>query len=62
MVTGEDATNALKLAGQILEQIARHRWEGESSRPWQIGPSAAPAPKILPMPQPGERKPNRKAG
>ncbi len=62
IVTGEDATNALKLAAQILEQISKHRWEGESSRPWQIGPTASPAPKILPMPQPGQRKPNRKAG
>jgi predicted dehydrogenase len=62
IVTGEDATAALRLAAQILEQIAQHRWEGESSRPWQIGPTAAPAPKILPMPQPGERRPNRKAG
>ena len=62
MVTGEDGTNALRLAAQILAQIAQHRWEGESSRPWQIGPAAAPAPKILPMPQPGEHKPHRKAG
>lgn len=62
MVTGQDGTDALKLAAQILEQIACHRWEGESSRPWQIGPAAAPAPKILPMPEPGQRKPNRKAG
>ncbi|MCC6510132.1 MAG: Gfo/Idh/MocA family oxidoreductase [Pirellulaceae bacterium] len=63
MVTGEDGTNALKLAGLILDQIATHGWEGEQSRPWQIGPGAATHPKILPLPQPGERKgPSRRAG
>ncbi len=62
IVTGEDATNALRLASQILEQVAQHRWEGEPSRPWQIGPTASPVPKILPLQQPGQRQPNRKAG
>ena len=62
MVTGEDGTDALKLAAQILDQIAAHRWEGESSRPWHIGPSAAPAPKILPMTRTDQSKPNRRAG
>ena len=47
----------------ILDQIAAHRWEGESSRPWQIGPAATPMPRILPMPSPADRTgPQRKAG
>lgn len=63
IVSGEDGTEALRLAAVILQQIAEHRWEGEHSRPWQIGPTASPQPKILPMPLPGERKgPSRKAG
>jgi len=63
MVTGEDGTKALQLAGLILDQIAAHRWEGDTSRPWQIGPSASPHPHILPMHPAAERKvPQRKVG
>ncbi len=63
MVSGEDGAAALSLAGQILDQIANHRWEGESSRPWQIGPMAMPHPKIIPLHQPNDRKSTtRKAG
>jgi predicted dehydrogenase len=63
IVTGEDAAKALQLAGMILDQIAAHRWEGESSRPWQIGPVASPTPRILPLPGPADRKDSRrKAG
>lgn len=62
LVSGEDGAKALQLAGSILDSIAAHRWEGEGSRPWQIGQSAMPLPKILPLPQGTERKgPTRKA-
>lgn len=63
IVSGRDGTKALELAAVILDQIAAHRWEGESSRPWQIGPAATPMPRILPMPSPADRTgPQRKAG
>ena len=63
MVTGEDGTKALELAAMILDQIAAHRWEGEGSRPWHIGPAATPTPRILPLPGPADRKPSkRRAG
>lgn len=56
IVSGLDGTKALALAGMILDQIAAHRWEGESSRPWQIGPLASPTPRILPLPGAADRK------
>jgi len=56
IVTGEDGLRAMRLAGLILDQIAEHRWEGEPSRAWQIGPGAMPVPKILPLPLPAQRK------
>jgi len=56
IVSGEDGLRAMQLAGLILDQIAQHRWDGESSRAWQIGPGAMPLPKILPLPLPAQRK------
>lgn len=62
IVSGEDGTKALQLAGTILDSIAAHRWEGDNSRSWQIGPTATPVPRILPLPQGSDRKgPARKA-
>lgn len=55
-VTGEDGQYALELAGRVLDQIQSHGWEGASSRPWQIGPSATPSPKIIPIPKPSDTR------
>ncbi len=62
IVSGDDGLKAMQIATLILDSIANHRWEGEHSRPWQIGPAASYTPKILPMPNPQDRKsPQRKA-
>lgn len=63
IVSGEDGCKAIQLASEILDQIAAHRWEGDSSRAWQIGPMAIPEPKILPLPRRTEAPtPTRRAG
>lgn len=41
-VSGEDGWRAIALATRILEQVAAHRWNGQSDGP--VGPSQLPAP------------------
>jgi predicted dehydrogenase len=63
IVSGVDGARALKLADAILQQLGVHAWEGKTSKPWQIGPLASPAPRILQIPEPQQRpQPKRKVG
>jgi len=61
-VTGDDALRAIRLAGQILDAIAAHQWEGRPDGP--VGPlpfpesAAGPGPIVgLPAPKSWRYKP-----
>lgn len=63
IVSGVDGLRALQVAERILTEISRHAWEGKSSKPWQIGPLATPAPQVIQMPNRNDAKTShRKAG
>jgi predicted dehydrogenase len=61
-VTGEQGRDAIALAERVLESIAQHRWDGQSTGP--VGPLALPTPPILrgphwdhtPQPRPQRRE------
>jgi predicted dehydrogenase len=47
-VTGEQASNALAVAEQILARIHTHAWDDTADGP--VGPLAAPRPRVIPVP------------
>jgi predicted dehydrogenase len=60
-VTGQQGRAVLAVAEQILQAIARHRWDGQSGS--RIGPLAMPTPPILRGPhwsQPADKQPHRR--
>lgn len=64
-VGGPEARAALQVAGEVLDRIDHHRWNGTDTGP--VGPLARPVPVILPGPPwqqraAGDGRPDRKAG
>lgn len=48
-VPGEDGARAVKIACRIVDAIAKHRWDGQTSRSWRIGAQAMAQPRIIPI-------------